>query len=137
VTDPDAVVQEVRVNARPERVFAFFTDPAKMVQWMGTSAELDARPGGAYRVDIGPGYVARGAYVEVVPHSRIVFTWGWEGENPPVAPGASTVEVTFTPDGDGTIVRLVHRDLPTDDSRRAHAEGWAYFLPRLAGVAGG
>ena len=46
------------------------------------------------------------------------------------------MEATLTPDGDGTIVRLVHRDLPTPGARRAHAEGWAHSLPRLAAAAG-
>jgi uncharacterized protein YndB with AHSA1/START domain len=135
MTEPAVVVQEVRVAAPPERVFSYFTDPSKMVLWMGASAELDARPGGAYQIDINPGHVARGEYVEIVPHSRVVFTWGWEGDAPLVPPGASTVEVTLTPDGDGTIVRLVHRDLPTDAARTEHAAGWAHFLPLLAAAA--
>jgi uncharacterized protein YndB with AHSA1/START domain len=135
VTDPSWVTQEVRVGARPERVFAFFTDPEKMVRWMGSTAEIDPRPGGAYRLDINPGYVARGEFVELVPFSRIVFTWGWEGEQQIVRPGGSTVEVTFTPDGEGTLVRLVHRDLPTPEARSEHAKGWAFFLPRLAAAS--
>ena len=40
---------------------------------------------------------ARGTFVELVPHSRIVFTFGWEGDDQPVPPGSSTVEVTLTP----------------------------------------
>ena len=39
---------QVRIEARPETVFAFFTDPAKMVQWKGVDALLDPRPGGLY-----------------------------------------------------------------------------------------
>ena len=31
----DAVVREVRVAARPETVFPFFTDPDRMVRWKG------------------------------------------------------------------------------------------------------
>ena len=133
MTEP--VAQEVRVAAPPERVFAFFTDPAKMVLWMGSAAELNARPGGQFWVDVNPTHAARGEYVEVVPHSRVVFTWGWERGDYVVPPGSSTVEVTFTRDGDGTIVRLVHRDLPSLETRDAHAGGWALFLPRLADAA--
>ena len=135
--EPDAVQREVRIAARPETVFAFFVDPAKMVLWKGSQAELDPRPGGVYRVHVLPGNVARGEYVEVVPHRRVVFTWGWEGENSPLAPGASTVEVTLEPDGDGTIVRLVHRGLATDEARGLHATGWEHFLPRLQVAASG
>ena len=32
------VVREVHVDARPETVFAFFTDPGKMTRWKGEPA---------------------------------------------------------------------------------------------------
>ncbi|MGH2729184.1 MAG: SRPBCC family protein, partial [Actinomycetota bacterium] len=108
----------------------------KIVRWKGRSAELDPRPGGIYRVQINDEAVARGTYVEVVPHSKVVFTWGWEGDANPVVPGSSTVEVTLTPDGNGTIVRLVHRDLPVEE-RASHADGWKQYLGRLALVVEG
>ena len=134
--DGEVLEKEVRIDARPETVFSFFTDPAKMTLWKGGSATLDPRPGGIYRVDINGRDVARGEYVEVVPHSRVVFTWGWEGEGSPLPPGASTVEVSLIPDGDGTIVRLRHLGLAADQ-RDAHAEGWAHYMPRLAVAASG
>jgi uncharacterized protein YndB with AHSA1/START domain len=134
--DSGAVIREVRIDASPETVFAFFTDPAKMVRWKGKLAQLDARPGGVYRVDINGTDVARGEFVTIEPPTRVVFTWGWEAEDNPIRPGASTVEVTLTPDGEGTILRLVHRDLP-EDAKGAHAEGWDHYLPRLAATAGG
>src|SRR3989442_13554655 len=83
----DAVVREVRVAARPETVFPFFTDPAKMTRWKGVEAELDPRPGGIYRVNVTGRAVARGQYVEVVPNRRAVFTWGWEGAGSTRPPG--------------------------------------------------
>jgi uncharacterized protein YndB with AHSA1/START domain len=78
---------------------------------------------------------ARGQYVEVVPHTRIVFTFGWEGDHN-VPPGSSTVEVTLTPEGAGTHVRLVHRGLLTATMREQHRDGWQHYLARLS-VAGG
>jgi uncharacterized protein YndB with AHSA1/START domain len=80
---------------------------------------------------------ARGTYLEVVPYSRIVFTWGWDGDTYGMPPGSSTVEVTLTPDGDGTHVRLVHRGLKTHDSREQHTRGWQMYLTRLAVAATG
>src|SRR5690349_14190218 len=100
------ITQEIRIAAHPETVFAFLTDPEKILRWKGKTAEVDPRPGGIYRVDITGRDVARGEYVEVVPHRRVVFTWGWEGAGNPVPPGSSTVEITLMPDGDGTILRL-------------------------------
>lgn len=135
-TGTNAVEREIRIRARPETVFPFFTDPELMVRWMGGSAELDPRPGGVCRVDINGRHVASGEFVEVSPPERVVFTWGWESEESPVRPGTSTVEVTLAADGEDTVVRLVHRDLPSEDSASSHSEGWGHYLDRLL-IAGG
>ena len=128
--------RSVRIDARPETVFACFTDPAKLVRWKGVEATLEPVPGGIYRVVMNRRDVIRGEFVDVVPHTRLVFTWGFEQDGGMVAAGASTVEVTLTPDGDGTHVRLVHRDLP-DGALDAHARGWEHFLERLCRFAAG
>jgi uncharacterized protein YndB with AHSA1/START domain len=136
VVRPEAGELEVRIQARPETVFEFFTDPEKMSRWKGSSAELDPRPGSTYRVGgIAGGATVVGEFVELDPPNHLVFTWGWEGD-PDVPPGSSTVEVTLTPDGEFTILRLVHRDLP-EEHRAEHDGGWKHFLPRLATAAAG
>ncbi len=124
------VERDVRIEAPPERVFEFFVDPDQMIRWMGVDATLDPHPGGVYRVNVTGRDVARGEYVDVVPHERVVFTWGWEDETNPVRPGSTTVEVTLEPDGGNTIVWLRHLGLPggPDDP---HAQGWEHYLGRL------
>ena len=119
VSEINAVVSEIHVSAPPETVFAFFVDPDKMARWMGSRVELDARPGGRYAVDINAQARARGEYVNVEPPSRVVFTFGWEGDQA-MPPGSTTVEITLAPDGDGTHVRLVHRGLVTAEQLTAH-----------------
>ncbi len=129
-----AVEREVRIAARPKTVFTYLVDPEKLVAWMGSKAELEARPGGLFRLDYHGQHMARGEFVEVVENERVVLTWGWEDAGAATPPGASTVEITLTPDGDGTLLRLVHRGLSADEAR-SHGEGWDYFLPRLAAAA--
>ena len=133
------VEREIRIAARPEIVFDFFVDPEKMVRWKGRRAELDPRPGGVYRVEISDQAIARGEYVEIDVPNRVVFTWGWEGQETgehAVPPGSSRVEVELTPDGEGTLVRLRHLDLP-EQSREIHGQGWDMYLGRLAAAAEG
>jgi len=131
------VAVEVQIDASPETVFDFFTDPDKMIQWMGRTAELDPPPQGSFRVDINGRDVGRGEYVQLDPPHRIVFTWGWESEESSVRPGGSTVEVTLIPEGEGTRVRLAHSGLPSKDSQAGHRHGWDHYMPRLAIVAAG
>jgi uncharacterized protein YndB with AHSA1/START domain len=74
----DPLIKEVFIDAPPSVVFQFLTDPAKMIRWMGIKAEIDPQPGGMYRLDPNGRDVIRGEYLEVIPDSRVVFTWGRE-----------------------------------------------------------
>ncbi len=132
-----AVEVEVRIGASPETVFDFFIDPDKMIQWMGRSAELDPRQGGVFRCDINGRSVASGEYIELDPPRRVVFAWGWEGEDSLTKPGSSTVEVLLAPDGDGTHLRLIHSDLPSAESAEKHGHGWRHYTERLSLAAAG
>jgi uncharacterized protein YndB with AHSA1/START domain len=134
--EQDVIEREIHIDAKPETVFAFFIEPSKMIKWKGIHATMDARPGGIYRVQINERDVASGSYVEIKPFDRIVFTWGWEENNSPLPPGTSTVEVTFTPASNGTLLRLRHYGLPPP-LYKMHVDGWDYFLPRLHAVVEG
>jgi uncharacterized protein YndB with AHSA1/START domain len=129
----DILERELYIAARPETIFPFFTDPAKMIRWMGKQATLDPRPGGMCRIDIN-GYVTRGEYLEIVPNSRVVFTWGWENEGSTPRPGESTVEISLIPDGQGTLLRLRHLGLNAEE-RTNHGLGWDQFLPGVVAAA--
>jgi uncharacterized protein YndB with AHSA1/START domain len=142
VTDT-ALVRELTIEARPETVWQFLVDPDKATSWMGVEATLEPRPGGVYRVEVLPGIVASGSFVEVDEPRRLVFTWGWEPnameEHPGSAatPGSSTIEITLEPSGNGTQLRFEHRDLPNAEATASHADGWDHYLPRLEAAASG
>jgi uncharacterized protein YndB with AHSA1/START domain len=125
----------VHIAAEPEAVFPYFTRPEAIVRWMGDYAVLDPRPAGEFTLDIN-GVPVRGRYLEVEPPHRLVISWGHAGSER-LPPGASTVEVLLTPEGAGTTVTIVHRDLPELDAAQ-HALGWPHFLERLviAGAGG-
>jgi uncharacterized protein YndB with AHSA1/START domain len=127
---------EERIDATPEEVFPYLTDPERYARWMGVEAELEARPGGIYRVRMSNAAVALGEFVAVEPSRRLVFTWGWQGDAG-LPPGSSTVEITLREDDGSTLVRLRHSGLPHDAARRAHTEGWHRYLSRLAVAATG
>jgi uncharacterized protein YndB with AHSA1/START domain len=135
VTD-DAVVSEIAIRAPADEVYAMFTDPARLVRWIGIRALLEPRPGGRFRFELIDGEFCSGRYVELVPGRRVVFTWGWESGALPVAPGSTTVEVALDERDGVTYVRLTHRGLDAA-IRPLHAEGWERYLARLAAAAEG
>ncbi|MFL5952678.1 MAG: SRPBCC domain-containing protein [Gaiellaceae bacterium] len=125
------------IAASPATVFSFFTERERWIEWQGIGGTIDARPDGELRIAMPGGQVAVGAFVELVPHRRIVFTWGWEGDAPPVAPGSTTVVVELEPAEEGTLVRLTHSGLDQPPVAEHHRRGWERYLDRLAVRAAG
>jgi uncharacterized protein YndB with AHSA1/START domain len=128
----DVIVATQHIKASPEVVFAYFTDPALIVSWIGERAELDPQPGGVFLLDFGD-TVARGTYLTVDPPHRVVFSWGIPGDDT-LPPGGSTVEVVLTADGDDTTIVLTHRDLPSTHIE-GHRAGWEHQLGQLPAAA--
>jgi len=132
----DPLSKEICIEAPPQVVFEFLTDPVKMLRWMGVAAQMEAKPGGIYRLNPNGRDIIRGEYLEVVPNSKVVFTWGFEQPGHQIGSGATIVEIHLEPRGSGTWVRLIHRDLPPE-LRERHAMGWAHYLSRLRATAEG
>jgi uncharacterized protein YndB with AHSA1/START domain len=130
MTDAGVVEVTLHIAARPETVFAYFTDPARYVQWMGEHATLQPFPGGTYRVRIRDGVEAAGRFLEVDPPHRLVFSWGWTNDQA-VPPGTTRVVVMLEEEDGGTRVVLRHHGLPDDAQRDQHRKGWERYLDRL------
>jgi uncharacterized protein YndB with AHSA1/START domain len=127
----DVVVTRL-IAASPSTVFSFFTDIARWTAWQGVDGELDARPGGIFRIRMPGSEVASGQFIEIDPDRRLVFTWGWEGEASALPPGSTTVVITLEPEGTGTRLRLTHSDLAPPPVADHHRQGWEQYLHRLA-----
>jgi uncharacterized protein YndB with AHSA1/START domain len=137
-TDTTLVEREITIAASPETIWQLLVDPEQATRWMGQGAALDPRPGGQYRVEVLPGEVASGEFVELDPPRRLVWTWGWEpGGKSDVAVGSSRIEIDLLRDGPRTTLRFVHRALPTARAAASHAHGWDHYLGRLAVAARG
>lgn len=122
-----------RIAASPAVVFSYLTESEKFAAWMGVGAELDPRPGGSYRIDVDGEHVAVGEYRELDPPRRVLMTWGWK-DHDAVPPGSTMVEITLSPDGPDTVLRLRHTGLPSDEEKQAHRGGWLLYTARLAGL---
>jgi uncharacterized protein YndB with AHSA1/START domain/DNA-binding transcriptional ArsR family regulator len=133
-----AVERDITIAAEPEVVWKLLIDPDQVRQWMGIKANFDARPGGRYEVEVLPGFLAAGEFLEIDPPRRLVHTWGWElARGSRVPPGSTIVVIELLAQGGGTRLRLDHRDLPGIAPAGSHSRGWAHYLARLADVATG
>jgi uncharacterized protein YndB with AHSA1/START domain len=138
MTEPLVVRRETQIAAPPATVFAFLTDPDKILRWMGAEAMTEAQPGGLYLVK-GVGdhaRVARGAFREVVPIHRLAYSFGWDGSEE-VPPGSSLIEIDLLDRDGGTLLRMTHSGLPNAAQCANHERGWAHYLGRLAIAATG
>lgn len=128
-----------RLNAPPEKVYAAWTDPKKIVHWFGRAdakpssmqADIDARVGGRFRVNFGTlegeYYEVGGVYREVVPNQRLMFSWAWHS----TPERQSLVTVSLQPDGDATLLTVHHEQLFDSAARDGHERGWLGALDKL------
>ena len=136
MTEAFIVQRETHIAAPRASVFAFLTDPAKIVQWMGTEATTEVHPGGMYLLKGVGSATARGTFREVVPVHRLAYSFGWEG-NEEVSPGSSLIEIDLIEQDGGTLLRMTHSGLPNATTQASHGKGWAHYLGRLTEVAAG
>ena len=138
MTEAFVVHRETHIAAPPATVFAFLTDPQKIVSWMGTESDTDTHPGGIYLLKgIGRNNrTARGAFREVVPVHRLAYSFGWD-EDDEVPPGSSLIEIDLIDRDGGTLMRMTHSGLPNETTCAGHAKGWEHYIGRLAIAASG
>ena len=126
----ETVVVERWLPAPPAVTFSYFTVAEKWIRWNGSAAWIDARPGGALRI-AAYGDFAVGVFEEIVPSTRLVFTWGWESGSP-LPPASSRVQIDFEPLREGTLLRLTHSGLPSPAMAEQHQQRWAEYLGVMA-----
>ena len=129
-----AVTKTVMLPVSPDEAFTLITQPERLRRWHTISARVDLRIGGDYRWTIVPGNTAVGHFQEIEPGKRVVFGWGWDGQED-FGADSSTVTITLTPVDGGTELTLHHTGFLSEEQAALHNEGWTYYLGRLAKVA--
>lgn len=134
-TKPSLTIKR-RFNAAPEKVFAAWTDPQKMMRWMGPAnvthckVSSDLRVGGRYDIHMvadGDEHNVGGVYRQIVTNEKIVFTWAWRS----TPERESLVTVTVKPDGTGSLMTLHHEQFFDEAARDRHNQGWTSTIARL------
>nr|BBH87429.1 hypothetical protein KTC_21800 [Thermosporothrix sp. COM3] len=139
------------IKASPETLYQAFTDPTSLPHWFapeGMTAEVhsfDYRIGGGYQMSLyypsteptprgktkgnEDRYTAR--FVELTPPHRIVTAIIFDTTNPDLAE-EMFMEVTFTPEQDGTTVSITFTHIPPGIRPEDNEEGTHSTLERLA-----
>jgi uncharacterized protein YndB with AHSA1/START domain len=127
-----------RYPVAAEKVWRAWTDPQALSAWFGpgpsqcvTSAEMDVRPQGHYRIRFrtpdGQDNQVAGVYEAVEPHRRLVFSWAWQSTPERV----SRVAVTLRPYDGGTELELLHDRFFDQAARDNHLRGWPPTIAKL------
>lgn len=144
-TEETALRLERLIPSPPEVLFAFWTEPAKLLTWWGPDGyeasvhSLDTKPGGRWRIILrrsGTGVRAvSGVYRIVEPPRRLAFTWAWEDESG--TRGQETeVAVTFEATPGGTRLVLVQQRFESKQACDNHIVGWSSAFDRVTKAAG-
>ncbi len=139
-TDRELLITRV-FEAPRSLVFKAWTEPDRIMQWWGPrgfttlSCEMDLRPGGLWRTRSrspeGKEYAEHGIFREIVEPERLVFTQAWEDAagNPK---HETLVTITFTEQGNKTLLSFRQGVFESVPSRDAHEEGWSSAFELLA-----
>lgn len=109
-----------------------------MKRWWGPGerdevllADVNAKVGGRFRLifraEDGEEHDVSGQYREVVPNEKLVFTWAWRS----TPERESLVTVLTEPDGQGTLLTLIHENFFDEAARDGHRTGWSGALDKL------
>ena len=136
---PDTLNMRRYYAAPVALMWRLWTDPTHFARWWGpkgaqcTRCEIDLRPGGAWLTTLNTPdcamHTVSGVYIEITEPERLVYTWGWHGEDG--RGHESTVTVTFQAMGEGCEVQVLHQGLGPDEAG-THQTGWTSAFDCLA-----
>lgn len=137
IADDTTLILKRVFDAPPDAVFNAWLEREVFQSWIGPEGVqcdvplLEPRVGGRYRIDmkLSSGTIPVGGEFRVIEKpSRLVFTWGWDGD----PARTSLVTLTFRDAGGKTEFTLKQEGFGTVQDRDAHERGWNPPLNKLA-----
>ena len=114
------IKKEYEMNASVENVFEALVNPEIIQEWSGDEAKMGAEVGNKFSLWGGQMY---GVNLEIIPNKKIVQEWCYDQWKEP-----SKVTFTIKPNGQNSIVELLHEEVP-EKSLNSISDGWdSYYL---------
>ena len=136
-TERIAVTRELVIDASPETVWEFLTDPGEDQALEGRAGVVrrDARRGVPDRGDPVAHRRRRGRRARPAAPARLHVGLGaWAAPCRPARPPSSTSSCRKAT---ARACIFTHRDLPNQEAADSHATGWDHYLERLAVASAG
>lgn len=138
---------EREFEADPGTVFDYVSKTEHLLKWWGPEGmtvpehQLDFARTGPWQSVMqgaeGQRYKVSGHVTHVDPPHSVGFTWAWHDEND-VRGVESHVTIKLVPaKNGGTLFKLDHVDLPSDEVAANHEQGWTSSLRKLEKLANG
>ena len=139
-----SIEREVYVEAAPEIVFEVVSSPDHLKHWWPDDARYEPTPGAVGEIIFGDpdagGGVAAFTVVDVRPPRLFSFRWTHPAGEPAVEGNSLLVTFELSPFGEGTLLRMTETGFREmgwevavlEQAYQEHAQGWDFFLPRLA-----
>lgn len=131
-----------KIQSSPEAVFAAWTEPRLIAQWLAPGADkvtavtTDLRQGGHYRIDglngDGKAYSISGTYLQLVENSRVAISWVYDGPVSALKGGASVVIADLRRlDSETTELVLSHERLNEREAAELYRVNWNLCVEKL------
>lgn len=136
-THENKLVVSRMIRATCEEVFAAWTDPQSMAEWMcpgpvqTAEAHLDVRVGGKFQInmkDSTSDCLHTGEYRLIQPPHKLVFTW--ISINTGNQPTLVTVDLKEV--GQHCQLTLTHEQFINPEALRPHQQGWTSIVDKLS-----
>lgn len=131
-----------------DRLWRALTEPEQVMQWFGpegvdlATCDMDLSRTGPWACvmvgrESGNRFKVTGQVTHVRPpeggEGSVGFTWAWHDDNDARGP-ESHVIFEVSPHGGKARLRLIHRNLASQESAQEHSKGWLSTLRKLDGL---
>lgn len=132
---PVEYVQEIRVSATPEAVWAALTQPELVKAWhMAPLQKIELKKGGEIVYARDGKVLISGTITEIEPGVKLAHTFHFGAQNHPGTGADEDTLVTYTlrKDGEATALKLVHSGFSEKNQTYANVTGgWPFILKKL------
>lgn len=122
-----------------EKLYAAWTEGEQLKMWWKpmnsslTGVDNDLKQGGAVKYVFDSGLIISGNYEEVLRDEKLVYSWNWDFPKDEIKNASYKLSVTFTTEGEGSMIHILQTSFENEESILPHKEGWEKGLNDLAG----